>query len=73
VAASGGDVAQRLDVDVDQRPGLVVLVAADRLADGPVQIAQAADSAADQGGVDGGGGLADMEGNLGWSQSLGPA
>jgi hypothetical protein len=36
MATSGGDVAQLLDVDVDQVAGMVVLVAADRLAGGPV-------------------------------------
>jgi hypothetical protein len=38
---------------------MVVLVAADRLAGGPVEVGQAADAAADQDGMDGGGGQPD--------------
>jgi hypothetical protein len=41
VAARGRDPAQLLDIDVDQLTGMGVLVAADRLAGGPVQIPQA--------------------------------
>jgi hypothetical protein len=47
VAASGGDVAQLLDVNMDQVAGMVVLIAADRAAGGPVQMGQAADAATD--------------------------
>ena len=36
VAAAVGDVAELGDVDVDQRPGMVVLVAADRLPSDPI-------------------------------------
>jgi transposase len=52
---SGGDVGQLLDVDVDQLAGTIVFVTADRLAGGPVQVAQAADAGADQDGMHGGG------------------
>jgi hypothetical protein len=51
VATTGGDVAELLDVDVDQGPGMGVLVAADRLAGDPVQVGQAADAAAAQDGM----------------------
>ena len=50
-----------------------VLVAADRLASGPVQMSQPTDAAADQDGLHGGGGQADLGGDLGWPQPLGPA
>jgi hypothetical protein len=48
VATPGRDVAQLLDIDLDQLAGMVVLVAADRLAAGPVKMGQATDAAADQ-------------------------
>jgi hypothetical protein len=60
VATTSGDVAELLDVDVDQLTGMVVLVAADRLAGDPVQMGQAADAAADQDGVHGGGSQANL-------------
>ena len=60
VAATSGDIAELLDVDVDQVAGLAVLVAADRLAGCPVQVTEAADAAADQDGMDGGGGQPDL-------------
>jgi hypothetical protein len=41
-AAAVGDVAQLLDVDVQQRTGVVVFVAADRLAGAPVEVGQTA-------------------------------
>src|SRR5829696_8992709 len=73
VAAPGGDVAQLLDVDVDQRAGIGVLVAADHLAGGPVQMPQTADPAANQDGMHRRGGQADPWGDLGRPQPLGPA
>ena len=51
-AAAVGDVAELLDVDVDQRAGVVVLVAADRLAGDPVDVGEPADPAPDQDLVD---------------------
>ena len=66
VATTGRDVAQLLDVDVDQGAGLGVLVAADGLAGGPVQSTQPADAAADQDGMDGRGRQPDLGGDLGW-------
>ena len=50
VAATGGDVAELLDIALDQGAGMGVLVAADGLATDPVQLGQAADPGADQGG-----------------------
>jgi hypothetical protein len=73
VTTSSGDVAELLDVDVDQHAGLVMLVAPDRLAGRPINIAQAADPAADQNGMDGGGSQTDLGSDLGWPQPLGPA
>src|SRR5512132_2171801 len=70
MTATGGDVAELLDVDVDHCAGMRVLVAAHRLAGHPVQIGQPADPAADQDGVDGGGGQADPWRDLRWSQPL---
>ena len=60
MATPGGDVAELLDVDVDQGTGMGVLVAADGLAGGSVQLGEPADPAADQDGMDGGGGQADL-------------
>jgi len=48
VAAAVGDVAQLLDVDVDQIAGGVTFVAAYRLAGGPVQIREPGQAVADQ-------------------------
>jgi hypothetical protein len=48
VTTSSRDVAELLDVDVDQVAGMRVLVAADRLAGHQINIAQAADPAADR-------------------------
>ena len=73
VATTGRDVAQLLDVDVDQGAGLGVLVAADGLAGGPVQSTQPADAAADQDGMDGRGRQPDLGGDLGWPEPLPPA
>jgi hypothetical protein len=50
-AAAVGDVAQLLDVHVDQRAGLVVFVAADRFTGAPVEVGQPVQPAADQHGV----------------------
>ncbi len=47
-AAAVGDVAELLDIDVDQRPGMVVLVAADRFTGGPVDMGQPVEPAPDQ-------------------------
>ena len=55
VATTSGDVAQLLDIDVDQVAGMGVFLAADHLAGGPVQITQAAAAAADQDAIDAGG------------------
>jgi hypothetical protein len=46
MAATSGDVAQIPHIEVDQVTGMGELVAADRLAGGLVQIAEAADPAA---------------------------
>jgi hypothetical protein len=66
VAAPGGDVAQLLDIDMNEVAGLVVLVAAHRLAGRPVQMGETADPAADQHGMHGRGGQPDLRGDLGW-------
>src|SRR5688572_28437243 len=55
-AAAVGDVAQLLDVDVQHRAGGVVLVAADRLAGGPVDVGEPVYPAAHQHRVHRGGG-----------------
>nr|BFE68405.1 hypothetical protein GCM10020092_017060 [Actinoplanes digitatis] len=55
-AAAVGDVAEFLDVDVDQVARAGVFVAADRLAGGPVEMGQAGDAGAAQDGVAGRGG-----------------
>jgi hypothetical protein len=60
VATPGGEVAELLAVDVDQGTGMGVLVAADGLAGGSVQLGEPADPPADQDGMDGGGGQADL-------------
>jgi hypothetical protein len=73
VATPGRDVAQLLDVDVDQLAGMVVFVAADRLAGDPIHIGQAADATADQDGMHGGGGQPNPRADLGRPQPLGPA
>jgi hypothetical protein len=70
VAATGGDVAELLDVDVDQRAGVGVLVAAHRRSGGPVQVAEPAEVAAEHDLVDGRGGQTDPWGDLGRSQPL---
>jgi len=73
VATPGGDVAQLLDIDMDQGAGSGVFVAADRLAGGPVQVSEAADAATNQDGMHGGGGQPNPRGDLGRPQPLGPA
>jgi hypothetical protein len=73
VATTGRDVAQLLDIEVDQVAGMVVFVAAHRPAGGPVQIGQAADAAADQDGMHGRGSQANLGGDLGRPKSLLPA
>jgi hypothetical protein len=73
VATPSGDVAQLLDIDVDQLAGTLMLIAADRLAADPVQLGQATDAAADQHGMHRGGSQPDLRSDLGRSQSLGPA
>jgi hypothetical protein len=73
MAATSGDGAQLLDVDVDQVAGLAMLVAADRLAGGPVQVTEAADAAADQDGVHSRGGQPHLGSDLGRPEPLAPA
>ena len=73
VAASGREVAQLLDINMDQRSGLGVLVAADRLAGGPIQVTEAADATADQDRVHGRSGQPDPSSDLDRPESLGPA
>jgi hypothetical protein len=73
VATPSWDIAELLDIDVDQVAGMVVFLAADRLAGGPAQVGQAADAAADQDGVHGGRGHPDLGRDLGRPESLGPA
>jgi hypothetical protein len=52
-AAPVGDVPELLDIDVDQGPGVVVLVAADHLAGAPVDVGEPVDPATDQDRVHG--------------------
>jgi hypothetical protein len=47
-AAAVGDVAEFLHIDVQQRAGMVVFVAADRFTGAPVDMRQPVDPAADQ-------------------------
>ena len=73
MATPSGDVAQLLDIDVDQLAGTLMLIAADRLAADPVQLGQATDAAADQHGMHRGGSQPDLRSDLGRPKSLGPA
>jgi hypothetical protein len=73
MATPSWDVAQLLDVKVDQVAGMGVLVTADRLAGGPVQLGQAAEAPADQHGMHGRGGQPDQGSDLGRPQPLSPA
>ena len=59
-AAAVGDVAELLDVDVEHRAGVVVLVAADRLAGDPVDVGEPVDPAPDQHRVHGRGGQPEL-------------
>lgn len=68
--ATIGDVAELLDVDVQQVPRVVVLVAAYRFAGGPVQTREPVQAARDQDPVRGLGRDADVRGELDWTQSL---
>ena len=63
-AAAVGDVAELGDVDVDQRAGMVVLVAAQRFAGDPVDVREPVDPAADQHGVHGRGRHPEPAGDL---------
>ena len=47
-AAAVGDVAELGHINMDQRPGMVVLVPADRFTAGPVHVRQPVDPASDQ-------------------------
>jgi hypothetical protein len=67
VAAAVGDIAELGHVDVEQRSGMVVLVAADRLPGDPVDPRQPVQPAAHQHGMDRGGGQAEPAADLDWS------
>ena len=64
MTAAVGDVAELGDVDVDQRPGMVMFVAADRLPGDPVDPGQPVGPAADQDRMDGGGRQAEPAADL---------
>ena len=69
VAAAVGDVAELGDVDVDQRAGVVVLVAAQRFAGDAVEMGQPVDPAPHQHRVHGRGGQAEPAGDLDRAES----
>ncbi|GAB3248132.1 hypothetical protein GCM10027448_11320 [Nocardioides dilutus] len=71
-AAAIGDVAELLDVDVDHRAGVRVLVAADRFTGDPVDVAEPVDPAADQDRVDRRWRQPDLVGDLHRTESLLP-
>ncbi len=72
-APAVGDVAELGDVDVDQRPGVRVLVASDQLAGDPVDARQPVDAAAGQHRVHRRGGHPDLSGDLHRAEPLAPA
>ena len=55
-AAADGDVAEFLDVDVDQRAGVVVFVATDLFPAANIEVRESIQSTSHQNGVHGGGG-----------------
>ncbi|GLX48784.1 hypothetical protein Shyhy01_17340 [Streptomyces hygroscopicus subsp. hygroscopicus] len=69
VPAAVGDVAELLDVDVDQFAGPAAFVAADRLAGRPVQRAQYGQVVSDEDAVGGGGGDAAPGGQPQWADA----
>ena len=71
VAAAIRDVAEFLDVHVDQFAGVLALVTAYVAAGGPVQVRQRGAVVTGQHAVDGGGGQAEMEGDPGRSPAAG--
>ena len=68
--AAVGDVAQLLDVHVQHRPGVVVLVAAHRFTGGPVHMGQPVQPAPDQHPVDRGGCDPHVRGELDRAQAF---
>lgn len=72
VATAVGDVGELGDVDVDQRAGVVVLVAAQGFAGDAVEVAEPVDPAPHQHRVDGRGGQAEPAGDLDRAESLAP-
>ena len=72
-AAAVGDVAELLDVDVDQRAGVGVLVASDRFSGGPVDVGESVEAAPHQHRVSGGGSTSDLVGDLDRAESVLPA
>jgi hypothetical protein len=71
-AATVGDVAELGDIDVDQRSGMIVFVAAQWFAGDPVDPGEAVDPAAHQDRVHGRGGQAEPAADLDWAQPLAP-
>jgi hypothetical protein len=71
-AAVVGDVAQLLHIDIQQRTRGVVLVAADRLPGGPVDVGQPVEPAVDQHRVHRRGGQAEPVGDLHRTEALLP-
>jgi hypothetical protein len=73
VAATIGDAAQLLDVDVDQLAGSGALIAEDHPTRGPVQHRQPTQAVADKDAVHGGGGSADPGADPGRAELVGAA
>ncbi|AGW40416.1 hypothetical protein O159_06970 [Leifsonia xyli subsp. cynodontis DSM 46306] len=71
-AATVGDVAEFLDVDVDHRSGMLVLVAAGGFAGADVDVAGPIDPAPGEDRVNGRGGHAELGADTDWSQPLLP-
>jgi hypothetical protein len=69
-AAAVGNLAELLDVDMDQIARPFVLVATDRLSGGAVEVAESVESAADQDRVHGRGRHPQPVTDLDWSQAL---
>jgi hypothetical protein len=69
VTAAIGDVAELGDIDVDQRAGIGVFVAAQGFAGDPVDVGESVDPAAHQDRVHGRGGQAEAAGDLNRAES----
>jgi hypothetical protein len=71
-ASTIGDIAELLDINVNQGPGIVVLVAADRFAGGPVDVGEPVEATPDQDLVHGRRREPDPVGDLDRSQTMLP-